>query len=87
MSSLKTSTEPNMTRRDAQRSPGGAKQRPEKPRPAASSYLLLIVAGLALALFFFASATSTLVVDFGFARVPLYPLIGTALLAIIVLVG
>ena len=49
MSSLQTSTEPKMTRRDVQRSPGRSRQWPEKPRPSAGSYLLLLVAALVLA--------------------------------------
>ena len=76
-----------MTRRDVQRSPGRSRQWPEKPRPSAGSYLLLLVAALVLAVFFFASATSTLVVDFGIFRAPLYPLIGITLLVIIIVVG
>lgn len=60
---------------------------PEKPRPSGRNYLLLIAAAAVLALFFFATSTSTLVVDFGLFRVPLYPLIGTGLLVLIIVGG
>lgn len=64
-----------------------AQARPEKPRPAGGPYLLVVAAAVLLALFFFATTTSSLVLDFGLFRVPLYPLIATVILVVIVLIG
>ena len=87
--SLQTPTERQNRGRPAAKTtePKNARKWPEKPRPATSRYFLLIVVAVVLALFFFTTSTSTLVVKFGVLSAPLYPLIGTVLLVLMVAVG
>lgn len=87
--SLRTPTDRQHRARTGSKTTGShtAQKWPEKPRLAISRYLLLLVVGVVLALFFYATTTSTLVVDFGLFRTPLYPLIGTVLLALIIAIG
>jgi len=88
VSTLRTSTDQE-TRKISSGSQtlDGPKKWPEKPRPSAGRYLLLIAVAVVLALFFFATSTSTLVIGLGPVQVPLYPLIGTVLLVLILLIG
>lgn len=88
MSTLRTSTDQE-TRKisSGSKTPDGPRMWPEKPRPSAGRYVLLIAVAVVLALFFFATSTSTLVIGLGPVKVPLYPLIGTVLLVLILLIG
>lgn len=66
--------------------PGGS-GRPEKPRPSVAGYLGLAAAVVLLILFFQATSSSTLVLDVGVGRVPLYPTLGSLALVVVLILG
>ena len=55
--------------------------RPQRPRPSAGAYLALAAVAVGLTAFFWRSSTSSLLLDVGAFRVPLYPTLGALLLA------
>ncbi|MDZ5079141.1 phosphonate ABC transporter, permease protein PhnE [Nesterenkonia sp. HG001] len=68
-------------------SPGSRAGRPEKPRPGAAGYLGLVAVAVLLVLFFGWTSTSTLMLDLGFTRLPLYPGIGALVLVGVLALG
>lgn len=63
-----------------------APARPHRPRPSAPAYAGLLAAAVGLTVFFILSSTSSLLLDIGVARLPLYPALGgLVLLAVLLL--
>lgn len=63
-----------------------APARPQRPRPSVPAYAGLLAAAVGLTVFFILSSTSSLLLDIGVARLPLYPALGgLVLLAVLLL--
>lgn len=63
-----------------------APARPHRPRPSVPAYAGLLAAAVGLTVFFILSSTSSLLLDIGVARLPLYPALGgLVLLAVLLL--
>lgn len=63
-----------------------APARPHRPRPSVPAYAGLLAAAVGLTVFFILSSTSSLLLDIGVARLPLYPTLGgLVLLAVLLL--